>query len=255
MVVEAFGNSDLGLVRQRQEDSFRVLTDLGLFMVADGMGGGNAGDRASRMTVDCVQEALADEEMTLPLGVSAQSTALPSEVLLVAGVQRANARLFRLAQHNLAMAGMGTTFSGLALFDNRVAIAHVGDSRIYRLRGDELMQLTTDHSLLEEAIRGGQWKRDEAHLFPWRNVITRAVGTRDTIEVDTLVDEPVAGDTYLLCSDGLHGMVRDQQIRAVLRRERDLTRAVSRLISLAIEGGGEDNVTAVLVRVVGVGTR
>ncbi len=254
-VVEAFGNSDVGLVRERNEDSYAVLRDLGLFMVADGMGGGKAGDVASRMTIDCVREALENEDMTWPVGMGERSKATPSELLLVAGLQRANAHLFNLAQRNVAMAGMGTTFSGLVLLDDRVVIAQVGDSRIYRLRGDELTQLTTDHTLLEACIRAGQWRREEADVFPARHVITRAIGTHEEIEVDTLVDEPAAGDVYLICSDGLHGLVHEQQIRAVLRRECDLTRAVGLLISLALDGGGTDNVTAVLMRIVATGTR
>jgi protein phosphatase len=207
------------------------------------------------MTIDCVREALANEDVTWPLGMGEQSAGTPAEALLVAGIQSASAHLFSLAQRNVDMAGMGTTFSGLVVLDDRVVIAHIGDTRVYRLRGDELTQLTTDHSALEDAIRAGAWRREEGHAFPWRNIITRAVGTQKSVEVDTLVDEPVAGDIYLICSDGLHGVVLDSQIEAVLRRQRDLTRAVSLLISLALAGGGPDNVTAVLVRVVATSAR
>ena len=255
MRIEAFGSSNIGRLRQGNEDSFAVLHHLGLFMVADGMGGAAAGEVASRMAIDCVREAFENPDMTWPAWVSARSPGGQEASLLVAGIQRANTHIFNISQRYPDKRGMGTTFAGLLALDDRLVIVHVGDSRVYRLRGRRLDLLTEDHSMLNAFIQAGMWDPEEADTFPHRNAITRAVGVDDELEVDTRVDVPHPGDTYMLCSDGLHGVLDDRQLATVLLKEEDLTVAVARLIELANDNGGPDNVTVVLVRIAGSAAR
>jgi protein phosphatase len=254
MRVEAFGTTDIGLARRGNEDSYAVLPDLGLFMVADGVGGGAAGDVASRMAIDIVSEAFENREMTWPMAAGAEHRS-PGARLLNAGLQRANTRIRGLASCELDKAGMGTTFAGILAVADRLVIAHVGDSRVYRLRGRRLDLLTEDHSLLNAFVRAGLWNPDEGQPFPHPNVITRAIGGEDTLDVELRVDVPARGDVYLICSDGLHGMVDDREIASVLLKHDDLTQAAFRLIELANDNGGLDNITVVLLRVVGSAAR
>ncbi len=246
--IEAFGNTDVGLVREGNEDSFAVLHQLGLYMVADGMGGAAAGEVASKIAIECVREAFEDPDVTWPAVAGERAQGMDASVL-VAGIHRANVRIRNLAGRDSSKKGMGTTFAGLLALDDRLVIAHVGDSRVYRLRNRRLDLLTEDHSLLNACIQAGVWDPDSTEPFPRRNAITRAVGLEDDLEVDTRIDAPWPGDIYLICSDGLHGMLNDSQIADVLLREHDLTLAVGRLIEEANDLGGHDNITAVLVGV------
>jgi protein phosphatase len=249
--VEAFGNTDKGLVREANEDALAVLHDHGLYMVADGMGGAKAGEVASRMTIDCVREAFenaADVTWPSAAGDECRSSSAP---LLNAGLQRANTRIVGLARQDTDMQGMGTTFAGLLVLAEHVVIAHVGDSRVYRLRGPHFDQLTEDHSLLNEQIRAGLADPDHAHSFPNRHTITRAVGGHEQLDVEFRFDEPAPDDLYLLCTDGLSNMLYRQEIASILCKYPDLTRATSELIDAANGRGGVDNVTAVLVRWLG----
>jgi serine/threonine protein phosphatase PrpC len=252
--VEAFGHSHIGLLREGNEDCFAVLAHLGLYMVADGMGGAAAGEVASRMVLDSVQEAFENVEMTWPAAAGESTDRKPSTALLIAGIQRAHSLIGSLSRHHADMQGMGTTFAGILVVDDGLVIAHIGDSRVYRLRGQRLDLLTEDHSMLNEYIRRGLWNPAEADLFPARNVITRAVGV-DNLDVDTRLEVPEPGDVYLICSDGLHGMVDEREITSVLLKHEDLTLAASRLIDLANDYGGHDNITTVLVRVTAAGAR
>ncbi len=239
--VEAFGNTDPGRVRAGNEDSFAVLHRLGLFVVADGMGGHAAGEVASRLAVECVRETFADVD-----GTGAE--------VLIAGVHRAHARIADLAQRDPKKAGMGTTFVGLLVVEGEMVIAHVGDSRVYRFRNEQLDQLTEDHSLLNACIKAGKWDPCEADVFPCPNIITRAVGVNDpdeAFQVDTCVVTPLPGDVYLLCSDGLTNMLDRTSLLSILLKYPDVTQATERLIEAANEQGGTDNITAVLVRWVG----
>jgi serine/threonine protein phosphatase PrpC len=244
---QAFGLSDVGLVRSSNEDAYAVVPALGFFAVADGVGGNAAGDVASRMAIDAVQAVLEDPATPWPAGAGAATAALDR---LAGGVEYAGARVFAAAAGDRAKKGMGTTFSGLLLLEGRAAaIAHVGDSRIYLLRGRRFEQLTEDHSLVHAYVRAGALTREQAATSPIRNVITRAVGTKEAVEVDSRLLAVEPGDTFLLASDGLHGVVEDEQIAAVLLRERDITRAAAELVERANDAGGPDNVTAVLVHV------
>jgi serine/threonine protein phosphatase PrpC len=237
--LQAVGVTDVGERREANEDSFAVAHRHGLFMVADGMGAHNAGEVAAKMAIDCVGEAFDDVGAT------------PSTALLIAGLQRANHRIARRARREPDKKGMGTTFVGLLVLENRVVIAHVGDSRAYRLRGDRLDLLTEDHSLLNSYIRAGEWDPANSHNFPLPSYITRAVGTEDDLAVDTQLRTLAPGDVYLLCSDGLTDMVGGAEVVSTLRKYQDLTQAAQRLVDAANARGGHDNITVVLVRWLG----
>ena len=240
--------SDVGRVREKNEDCFAVLPHLGLFLVADGLGGHAGGEIASRMAIDSVREVLEDPDATWPLGRPAPCR-FPGPTVLVAGVELANARIFADAARERARRGMGTTLVGALAWGDRMVIAHVGDSRAYRLRDRQLDLITEDHSLVNEHVRAGLLTREQARSSPLQHIITRSVGTHATVEVDTLIDRTRPGDVYLLCSDGLSGLIEHRELTDILLEHRDLCHTAGYLIERANELGGTDNITAVLVRV------
>ena len=250
--VAAFGDSDIGLVRSGNEDAFAVCPEIGLFMVADGMGGAAAGEVASRMLVKEVEMAVDDGATTWPTDTGVVAPESGARRLL-AGIHRANQRIHAIAQRRARMKGMGTTFVGLLLLKRCAMIAHVGDSRVYRLRDGSLETLTRDHSLVNELVERGFMSPLDAKTSPRRHVIMRAVGVHPTVEVDTKIIDLRPGDVFLLCSDGLHGEVEDDAIRQVLVEHEDPRIAVEHLVALANDGGGADNVTAIVVRIDGTG--
>jgi len=236
VVGRSAGLTDTGRKRRQNEDA--LVCDPPLFAIADGMGGAQAGEVASRLAAAAIEEGAA---------------AIQGEEGVATVVRAANARIFERAVHDPAVAGMGTTAT-VAVVDERagtVTIAHVGDSRAYLYRDGELEQLTTDHSLVGELVRSGRLTEDEAAVHPHRSVITRALGTDAEVEVDTLTLEAAPGDLVLLCSDGLSAMVRDDEIAQVLRSAEGVPRAAAEaLVSAANAAGGEDNVTVVLFELV-----
>jgi protein phosphatase len=240
--------TDVGRARERNEDSFAVYPHLGLFMVADGMGGHAGGEVASRMAIDNVREMFDDPDTTWPRG-NVPPCRFPGATVLEAGIQLANARIFAASARDRALRKMGTTFVGALAWGDRMVIAHVGDSRCYRLRGRRLDLLTEDHSLVNDHIRAGILMPENAHLSPFRHAITRSVGSHSEVHVEMRVDSTFPGDVYLLCSDGLSNVVEPPELTAILLEQRDLCRAASHLVERANDLGGPDNVTAVLVRV------
>jgi PPM family protein phosphatase len=231
-VVEHAGLSDVGREREGNEDSFLVRPPL--FVVADGMGGAQAGEVASGTLVQVFEEAAAADE-------------LPDA--LAATVQSANARIHGMAVEDPSLKGMGCTATASYVAGGRLTTAHVGDSRLYRLREDALEQLTEDHSLVGSLVRLGQLTPEEAEVHPQRSVILRAVGVDPNVEVDVLEHDLEAGDVYLACSDGLTGMVRDEVIAETLGCFPSLAEAAEMLVELANAAGGRDNITVVLFRV------
>jgi PPM family protein phosphatase len=228
--------TDTGRRRLRNEDAF--VSAPPLFAVADGMGGAQAGELASRLAAASLKE--------LSPGHSGEDA--------VAGlVQEANARIYRRAVEDPAAAGMGTTMTA-ALVDaaaGAVAIAHVGDSRAYLVRGDELAQLTADHSLVAELVRSGRLTQEEAENHPQRSVITRVLGTDPEVDVDTLTVAAEPGDLFLICSDGLTAMLRDEDILQLVDEAGREPEAVARaLVDAANRAGGEDNITIVAFELV-----
>jgi len=231
-VVEHAALSDVGREREGNEDSFLELPPL--FVVADGMGGAEAGEVASRTVVEVFKKAAGASELPPALEPT---------------VQKANARIYAMAKENPSLKGMGCTTIASYAADGRLTTAHVGDSRLYRLRGGAFEQLTEDHSLVGGLVRLGQLTPEEAEVHPQRSVILRAVGVEAKVEVDILNHDLERGDVYLTCSDGLSGMVRDEVIAETLAMFPSLAEAAEMLIDLANTAGGKDNITVVLFRI------
>lgn len=237
LFLEHFGITHAGRVRENNEDSLLVGEgrDDALFAVADGIGGFEAGEVASSITIDVLKEL----EPGAPFD---------------AAVQEANRRILAASRNDERLSGMGTTVVAARFTGSRTKpaaeIAHVGDSRAYLLRGNDLRPLTEDHSLVAELVRSGDLTRDQASNHPQKNLITRALGAEEAVEVDTMVIPVETGDRLLLCSDGLSDMVPDEEIRSTLTADLDdPEKPAKRLLSAALEAGGQDNVTIVVVDV------
>jgi protein phosphatase len=232
-IIEKASLTDVGRARQSNEDSFFERSPL--FGVADGMGGARAGEVASRMAV---------EELA---GMDDSGSRAEERLREIA--RGANRRIYEMAQGDSEHAGMGTTFTAVLVSGREVAVGHVGDSRLYRLRDGQLERLTDDHSLVEELVRQGKLTPEEAEVHPQRSIITRALGPEGDVEVDTFTHTAKDGDVYLLCSDGLSGMVSDQAMAEILSGASSLDDAARALIDAANANGGKDNITAVVFRV------
>jgi PPM family protein phosphatase len=239
VATDHFSHSDTGRQRRANEDAYMARSPI--FVVADGMGGAQAGEVASRVAVEAFERGIDDGGGASP------------ERLLADRVREANARIHEMSQAEQDRAGMGTTITAAHVGEHEIAIAHVGDSRAYRFRGDELARLTEDHSLVEEMRRRGQLTAQEADEHPQRSIITRALGPEPDVIVDTHSWRGVAGDVYLLCSDGLTSMVAEAQVAVILRDAPTLGDAGRALIDAANEAGGRDNITVVLFRLEEVG--
>ncbi len=251
--LEIVSHTDPGMVRAHNEDSVAQEPACGLVVLADGMGGYNAGEVASGIAVSVVATEIShrlleaspverDEETGEELGVS----------LLRGNIQKANASIYHASQSQPQYAGMGTTIVSGLFYDNRVAVGHVGDSRMYRLRGEKLEVVTRDHSLLQEQIDSGMISLEDARLSKNKNLVTRAVGIDAEVVPEIHVYDVQIGDIYLLCSDGLNDMVEDGDIEATLyAMQGNLPLAAEQLIQMANDNGGRDNVSVILVRVTG----
>jgi protein phosphatase len=248
--VEVAGETNVGMKRTHNEDNFSILEDSGLYIVADGMGGHASGEVASKMAVDAMKEFFAatssDPERTWPYKMDRSKGY--EENRLITGIKLANLRIYESAQRESRQRGMGTTIVTIFAVEDGVYIAHVGDSRVYRLRDGKLEQLTEDHSLLNDYIKMKRLTAEEIANFPHKNVIVRALGMKDTVKVDTRFEQPKVDDTYLLCSDGLSGPVSDADILEITAKSPDLKSAAARLIERANANGGPDNITVVLAR-------
>jgi len=226
--------SDTGRKRRRNEDNYVVAPPL--FAVADGMGGAQAGEVASKLAASALE--------------AGHSDGLDGTKRIDALIQEANRQIFDRASTDPTASGMGTTMTVALVEGMTVAIGHVGDSRAYLVRGEQMEQLTDDHSLVNELLKSGKLSEEEAQVHPQRSVITRAVGTDPDVDVDGFTIEAQEGDVFLICSDGLSDMVEDEEILELLHANReDLEKAVRALVSAANRGGGEDNITAVAFRI------
>jgi protein phosphatase len=252
MKIVAAGVSDVGLQREHNEDSYLLLAEHDLFIVADGMGGHRAGDVASRLATDTIADffrSTANEDVTWPYHFD--TTLTEDENRLLTGIRIANRQIFERSVRSREYQGMGTTMVS-ALFSperGRLYIGHVGDSRCYRVRAGEIRLMTRDHSLVNDYLLAMPELTEEQKNELPKNVITRALGMQDHVVVDLQTDVPQEGDLYLLCSDGLSGMMSDDDILDILSDKEMPEELCSRLISRANDNGGEDNVTAVLMRV------
>ena len=245
------GLTDTGRVRDHNEDAIGQDLDRGLLVLADGMGGLKAGEVASAMAVEVVMRELSEVLAGIDPGQSDAESGYALESLAVGrAILRANETIWQVAQSQPQCAGMGTTLVVLLLYDNRLTVAHVGDSRMYRLRDGELEQVTLDHSLVQELVNRGFYTPEEAREATHKNIVTRALGIGEEVEYDVLEEVALPGDVFLLCSDGLNDMVDDPGIRAILLENLDnLDVAAERLVAAANESGGRDNVSVMLARV------
>ncbi len=248
MTYHAWAATDVGRKRKHNEDSFLVDPDLGLYLVADGMGGHAAGEVASARCVEVVREHLSAHRSTLDDFSHEASAEGREEVqkLVAHAIQRACREIFELAEREPEKRGMGTTCVALIARGRKAVVAHVGDSRAYLLRSGRVHQLTEDHSLVEEHVKRGLMTREQAEKSDIRNVITRAVGLQPSVEVDTLLTDVMPGDLFLLCSDGLHGYLKDDELVSLFSSEPRSTLPM-KTIDLANQRGGKDNITTVVV--------
>ena len=242
--------SDPGRVRSNNEDSVLANAALGLAVLADGMGGYNAGEVASGMATAVLGSELRHAfGATQPHEIAASGQTWAREALLDV-IERTNAAIHQAANCNPKYAGMGTTLVAVQFYDNRLAVAHVGDSRLYRLRDGKLVRMTRDHSLLQEQIDSGMLTPEQARFSQNKNLVTRALGVDTTVKIEMNEHAVLPGDIYLLCSDGLNDMVDDEAIAVTLTRlSENLTYCAAQLVQQANDNGGRDNVSVVLARV------
>jgi serine/threonine protein phosphatase PrpC/CRP-like cAMP-binding protein len=251
--------TDVGMVRDHNEDNFLADSHLNLFIVADGMGGHAAGEVASMLAVQVVHEAVNEKRMLLEkfnrdeIPVTEVMLAR-QEILdhLTQAVRRASRKIWEQGQADPAKRGMGTTLEALLIAGGYGFVVHVGDSRIYLLRDNKVQQITEDHSLVNALIKEGRLKPDEAENFKHKNAVTRAVGVYETVEVDAITFDVIPGDEYLIASDGLTGYLKDLEIPPFMRETAQLDEVAERLVTVANERGGKDNITLIVVRVVDV---
>jgi serine/threonine protein phosphatase PrpC len=248
--VEAAGGSHVGRVRSSNEDSYASLPGIGLFAVADGIGGKPGGEVASRMAIDIIRRCLEEDDTddTWPLPIDGEPAR--DEARLIHSLRRANRDIYAEGRRNAGVRGMGTTFAGVLLATGRAYIAHVGDSRVYRFRRGHLEQMTRDHTVLEDFLRQGRECVEAiGGLDPdIAYHLTRALGTDSAVDIETRVEQPEPGDILLVCSDGLWGALPEDKIAAALAWRARSEVMVAGLIGGALEHGGPDNVTCVVVR-------
>jgi protein phosphatase len=245
--------SDVGMKRQHNEDFYALIDDEQLFIVADGMGGHASGEIASKMAAETISEFYRhtkDADATWPYKMDRQLSYVENR--LVCGIRLANKRIYEASSTDARFKGMGTTVVTGLVSGDKLFVAHVGDSRCYRVRSGQIQQITRDHSLLEDYKEAKpDITEEELKNFPHKNVITRALGMRDSVQVDIRQHDAQAGDVYVLCSDGLSGMVENGIILQIVQHGApDLQKAANELIDTANRNGGVDNVTAVLFQTV-----
>jgi len=244
------GKTDIGLVRAHNEDSLLIPREMALAVVSDGMGGHAAGDVASRITVETIDQHYRD---TARSGPNTWPFKLPSLEIekqrMSVAIQLANSNIFETAAADGTKKGMGCTVDAIYFNQGRFFIGHVGDSRVYRIREGRIQMLTEDHSLLNDYLRMKELSGDEGVHFPQKNVVVRALGLADQVHVDVIADAFQVGDVFLLCSDGLSGMLDDRVILEIITARESLDTGCNELIKAANDAGGNDNITAILIRI------
>ncbi len=253
MKIRYAAKTDVGMKRTHNEDYFSLIEDEQLFIVADGMGGHASGEVASKMAAETISEfyqRTKDEEATWPFKMDRSLSYIENR--LVCSIKLANLRIFETSCRDIRYKGMGTTIVAVLVCGDKAYVGHVGDSRCYRVRSDGIEQLTRDHSLLEDYKEAKpDMTEEEERNFPHKNVITRALGMRETVQVDIRGHQIEDGDTYVLCSDGLSGMVMDDQIQEIVSKAGSLERAVAELVDSGNRAGGTDNITTLLLQCMG----
>jgi protein phosphatase len=249
--VQVAGETNVGMKRTHNEDTFSIVEDENLFVVCDGMGGHASGEVASQMAVETLRnffrDTREDPELTWPYKMDRSRRY--EENRLITGIKLANLRIHEASKRESKYHGMGTTVVCVFFVDEGAYLAHVGDSRIYRIREGVIEQVTEDHSLLNDYIKMKKLSPEEIENFPHKNVIVRALGMKESVKVDTFFETPHPDDTYLLCSDGLCGEISDEtMLEIVTKHGKDLHAGCHALIEEANRAGGHDNITVVLVR-------
>ena len=249
--IEVASHTDPGMVRTHNEDSIASVADKGLVVLADGMGGYNAGEVASGMATTVLTTELRQIiEGRAPYEIDPQSGQKAALTMLQEQIAKANTSIYQAAQSQPQYAGMGTTLVVVLFYDNKMMAAHIGDSRLYRLRGEEFSQVSKDHSLLQEQIDAGMLTKEQAKHSSNKNLVTRALGIDPTVEPEIHEYETQPGDIYLLCSDGLSDMVGDEDIGMALRAlGANLNLAAQQLVQMANDNGGRDNVSVILIKI------
>lgn len=253
MKIRYAAKTDVGMKRTHNEDFFQLLEEEQLFLVADGMGGHASGEVASKMAAETISEfyrrTREDEDATWPFKMDRSLSYIENR--LVCGIKLANLRIFETSMRDIRYKGMGTTIVSVMVCGDKIYCGHVGDSRVYRIRDNNIEQLTRDHSLLEDYKEAKpDMTEEEERNFPHKNVITRALGMRETVQVDIRGHQIKSGDIFVLCSDGLSGMITDPQIRDITLKAKNLERAVAELVDAANRNGGTDNITTLLLECV-----
>jgi len=251
MRIRSCGATDVGKKRERNEDNLLVNKHYNLFVVADGMGGHLGGDIASSIAVATMDDVITSIEQSPDATIQRDDIEIKAgeyQAYLRYAIKLAGKRIFEKADSDMSLHGMGTTVVSTLFRDGKAYIANVGDSRCYRIRNDEINQITKDHSLVAEQMRAGILSPDDARIQRFKNIITRSVGFQEEVDADVEIRVAKESDIYLLCSDGLSNMLSDEEIRDVIISN-EIEYACNRLIDLANERGGEDNITLILMKV------
>jgi len=248
--IQLHGQTDVGSVRDHNEDAIGCDENIALAVLADGMGGHRGGEMASAITVSTILEYIQNKTREIKTGETDDETGYSSESLAIhEAVTLANKNVHDSSEANAQYRGMGTTVVVAMFYDNRFTVAHVGDSRLYRYRDGELEQITRDHSLMQELIDRGFYTPEQARNSLNKNLVTRAIGIDAHVQIDVQEDVAMVDDIYLLCSDGVTDMIEDKDIQsAIMTYSDDLEQAASEIIKLAIEHGGKDNISALFVK-------
>lgn len=248
--VQAWAQTDIGKQRGHNEDNYILDQAMGLYGVADGMGGHAAGEIASQMALEMLSQAISKRSNELNLLVEENPEKHRKKIIAIVteAIQYAARQVYDLSRTKASSRGMGTTLSSILTLNSKGVISHVGDSRVFLLRDGQLQQLTEDHSLVREQLRLGLITEEEAERSPYKNVITRAVGASEELEPDVLFIDLQANDRFLLCSDGLHGYMNETEIQAFMA-DKDPQKIPSKLIDIANERGGRDNITAIILHI------
>jgi len=248
--IEITGLTDVGSVRDHNEDAISTETSLGLAILADGMGGHRGGEVASAITVSTIYDTLTEKLKKLNEGGIDEKTGYSMESITVHdAIELANSNVFDSSSENSQYRGMGTTVVVVLFYDNRFTVAHVGDSRLYRVRDGVFEQVTRDHSLMQELVDRGFYTPEQARKSLNKNLVTRAIGIEENVCIDIQEDVTQINDIYLLCSDGLNDMIEDDLIHETIKRNTDnLEKAATELVEEANRHGGKDNISVILAR-------
>lgn len=250
MKLQSFGISDIGKKRTKNEDSFLINNELKLYVVADGMGGHSGGEFASKYAVSTIEEVIqsmqSDPEATVISGVNSEDSDFGDRMRYA--IEVASQKIYDQALYDPELKGMGTTVTAMLIEGDTACVANVGDSRVYLVRDGKISQITQDHSLVSEQIRAGVISEEDAKKHKLKNIITRSVGYQEEVDADIFYEKLKAKDRYILCSDGLTNLVSDETLKSVVI-ENPIDEACKKLVSLANEEGGDDNITVVICEI------